>query len=197
MPTIQRFDYSVDVMAALLWQYNSAPRLQSLISQKQAWYDENQSLFWESWQKNVFDLNTADQFGLSVWAIILDIPIIVVTETPSDVVGFGWGPYHRNFTHGNFHAVNGSQQLTSAQSRTVLKMRYFQLTSRGTIPEINEFMQRLFGEMGGCYAVDNLDMTMTYYFQFPIPSNLNYIFKNFDILPRPAGVSVDYEVIST
>lgn len=197
MATIQEFNYSADIMRALLWQYNKAQALQSLIEQKQAWYDENQKEFWESWQYNVFDLNTADAFGLTVWSIILDIPIIVVTEPPAGTVGFGWGPYHRNFTHGNFRAVAGTQELTVEQSRTVLKMRYYQITSRGTIPEINQFMARLFANYGPCYVLDNLDMTMTYVFEFSLPTNMGFIFKNFDLLPRPAGVAVDYEVISS
>lgn len=195
MTTIQQFDYDVDVLAAMLWQYNTSPNLLSLLTQKQAWYNDNQTAFWTSWETNVFDLNTADQFGLTVWAIILDIPIIVVVTPPSDIVGFGWGDLHKNFTHGNFKAVAGGQELTVEQARTVLKMRYFQITSRGTIPEINRFMAYLFGDMGSVYVLDNLDMTMTYVFGFPIPSNMNFIFKNYDILPRPAGVAVSYETI--
>lgn len=192
MPTIQEFDYSVDLLSALLWQYNSAPALQSLLTQKQAWYDENQTAFWESWEQNVFDLQTADKFGLSVWAIILDIPIIVVVTPPSNVVGLGWNSLHKNFTHGNFRATNGSQELTVEQARTVLRMRYFQITTRGTIPEINHFIEILFGDLGGGYVADNYDMTMTYNFNFVVPSSLNYIFANYDILPRPAGVAVSY-----
>lgn len=195
MPTIQEFDYSVDVLAALLWQYNSAPALQSLTAQKQAWYDLNQEAFWTDWYNNVFNLDTADQFGLTVWAIILDIPIIVVAQPPTNTIGFGWGPHHRNFTHGNFKASFGSQQLTVEQARTVLKMRYFQITTRGTVPEINRFMAKLFAGLGPCYVIDNLNMSINYVFGFDIPSNLNYIFKNYDILPRPAGVSVTYETI--
>lgn len=197
MSTIQEFDYSVNVMSAALWQYNDAQRLLSLLEQKQAWYDENQSAFWTSWYDNVFNLDTADQFGLTVWAIILDIPIIVVTETPPEQIGFGWGPLHKNFTHGNFKAVAGGQQLTVEQSRTVLKMRYFQITSRGTVPEINRFMSILFSDMGDAYVIDNLDMTISYVFDFVLPSNMRYILNNYDILPRPAGVSADYMEGST
>lgn len=192
MGTIQEFDYDVNVLAAMLWQYNAAPHLLSLFTQKQEWYDENQSEFWTDWETDVFDLQTANQFGLSLWAIILDIPIIVVVTPPSNVVGFGWNSLHKNFTHGNFRATNGSQQLTVEQARTVLRMRYFQITSRGTIPEINRFMNILFGDLGTVYVVDNYDMTLTYTFTFPIPSALSYIFENYDILPRPAGVSVTF-----
>jgi len=192
---VREFDFSVDLLQALLWQYESALSLQSLLEQKQNWYNVNQQQFWESWYRDVFNLQTANQFGLSVWAIILDIPIIVVVTPPADVVGFGWGPLHKNFTHGNFRATAGSQELTVEQARTVLRMRYFQITSRGTVPEINKFLKILFGDLGPAYVQDNYDMTMTYVFEFAVPSNLSYIFKNFDILPRPAGVSASISVL--
>lgn len=192
---IQEFDYSTDVTAPLLWQYNSSPTLQSLLAQKQAWYDENQSEFWTDWYNNVFNLQTADAFGLSVWAIILNVPIIVVVQPPSGVIGFGFSPNYENFTHGNFYAVQGAQQLSVEQARLVLRMRYFQLTTRGCIPEINRFYNMLFKPYGAVHLLDNHDMTIEYVFRFVIPSQLNYIFKNYDILARPAGVSVSYSSV--
>lgn len=191
---IQEFDFSVDLLRAILWQYNDAERIQSILQSKQDWYNENQRDFWQNWFDNVFNLQTADEFGLTIWSIILDIPIIVVTTPPvSPVMRWGYGEYHKNYNNGNFAPSSGGvQTLTVAQARTVLRMRYFQITSKGTVPEINAFMEELFGVDGGAYVVDNLDMTAEYVFEFPIPSKLQFIFQNYDILPRPAGVAVDY-----
>ena len=191
---IQEIDYSVDVMKALLWQYNDAVSLQSLLQSKQDWYNQNQEQFWSDWYTNVFDLRTANEFGLTVWYIILDIPIIVSSAPPVDPPpAWGFEDTHKNFNHGNFFGSSGGvQTLTVAQARTVLRMRYFQITSRGTIPEINNFLEILFGDLGGGYVLDNLDMTMEYHFNFPLDSKLAYIFESYDILPRPAGVSVTY-----
>ena len=92
MNQIQAFDFSVDLMRALLWQYNDAARLEALLRQKQTWYDANQSAFWSDWLADVFDLRTANDFGLSVWAIILDIPLIVASAVdPSDKPLWGFG----------------------------------------------------------------------------------------------------------
>lgn len=71
----QLFDFSVDVMQALLWQYDTADALPAIIASKQKWYTDNQQFFWENWFINVFDLRTANDFGCSVWAIILGIPL--------------------------------------------------------------------------------------------------------------------------
>ncbi len=39
--TIQNFDYSVNLLQALLWQYNEAKNLQGILEAKQTWYDIN------------------------------------------------------------------------------------------------------------------------------------------------------------
>ena len=72
---IQSFDFSVNLLQALLWEYNEASNLQSILTQKQAWYNTNQSNFWNNWIVNVFDMRTANEFGLTVWSIILDLPL--------------------------------------------------------------------------------------------------------------------------
>lgn len=194
MSKIQAFDYSVDLLRAILWQYNDAERLQALLDAKQSWYNDNQTAFWTDWYRDVFNLQTANDFGLSVWAIILDIPIVVTVE-PSDPgkPTWGYGQYHKNYNNGNFsRRTPGAVHLTTEQSRTVLRMRYFQLTSRGTVPEINAFLDILFGDLGGAYVIDALDMSMIYVFLFALPSQLQFVFERYDILPRPAAVGVSY-----
>jgi len=192
--TIQELDYSVDLLQALLWQYNDALNLQSLLEKKQDWYTENQTQFWTDWYNNVFNLQTANDFGLTVWSIILNIPIIVVIEPPADKIGFGWGDDHENFTHGNFGFSTPTLALTVEQARTVLRLRYFQIVSRGTVPEINRFMAELFKDQGLAYVRDNLDMTMTYVFGFQPSAQLQFVLEMYDILPRPAGVGIDISI---
>lgn len=194
MNGIQAFDFSVDLLQSLLWQYNSALNLQGILEAKQDWYDVNQAEFWADWYTDVFDMRTANQFGLTVWSIILDIPIIVVTTPPvSDKVGWGFDDLHQNFTHGNFApASGGSNILTIEQARQLLQMRYFQMTTRGAVTEINAFMNRLFSEDGPIFVRDNLDMTATYVIAFTPSANFVFLLEKYDILPRPAGVKVDF-----
>lgn len=196
MSGIQEFDFSVDLLKAILWQYNDAANLQGILEQKQAWYDLNQQAFWEEWRVNVFDLTTANQFGCTVWSIILNIPIIVVTEPPpSDKIGWGFDDLHENFTHGNFAPASaGTLTLTVEEARQVLRMRYFQITTRGSVTEINQFMNYLFAADGPIWVEDNLDMTATYVFGFTPSPRLLFVIETYDILPRPAGVAVDYEI---
>ena len=50
------FDYSVDILQNLIWEYDKAPALAALMTQKQNWYDENHEQFWIDWFNNVFNL---------------------------------------------------------------------------------------------------------------------------------------------
>ena len=192
MSQIQLFDYSVDLLQSLIWRYNQADLLESLIQQKQDWYTTNQTQFWQDWYDNVFNLQTANNFGCAVWAIILDIPISSETAPPPAAgLYFGFDEYNSNFDNSNFAPGDPLQPvLTLLQKRLVLRLRYFQLVTNGVIPDINRFIQWLFAYDGFVYVVDNLDMSITYVFEFDPGDDLISIFNLYDILPRPAGVSV-------
>jgi hypothetical protein len=194
--TVQEFDFSVDLLKAILWEHDSAPDLLVLANRKQDWYNTNQRDFWENWRRDVFDINTATAFGLSVWARILAVPLAVVIEDSRSKEALGFGTKHKNFNNGNFaRGATGEQPLSVAQQRLVIKLRYFQLTSNGTVPEINEFLSILFENEGLVFVVDSLDMTFaTYFFTFPPSSQLRFILEKYDLLPRPAGVGVQWQI---
>ncbi len=196
---IQEFDYSVDLLQAILWQYANSKNLIGLVNQKQEWYNENQSQFWQDWYDNVFNLQTANAFGLTVWSIILNIPLFILNDPDppgKPIFGFNEVPEindNENFENGNFSNITGIV-LTLEEQRTLLRLRYFQLTSRGAIPEINNFLNILWGDQGGAWVLDGFDMTITYIFNFNLSYNLRQILVDYDLLPRPAGVGIKYIV---
>lgn len=194
----QYFDYSVNLLQSLLWEYEPATNLQNLLQGEQDWYNTNQTEFWLNWYDDVFNLATANQFGLTVWATILGIPITAITPpTEEDHPTWGFGIYNENFNNGNFGNLSSNVvRLTLEQQRIILQLRYYQLVSRGTVPEINFFLNKLFGGEGLAYVLDGLNMTATYIFTFQPSSSLLFIFDFFDLLPRPAGVGVRYEIIT-
>lgn len=198
---IQTFDFSVDLLQAILWQYNDAVRLQTLLQRKSDWYETNQRDFWTSWISDVFDLRTANDFGLAVWAQILNVPLVAATPVTEYPV-FGFAPDagqpengNLNFERGNFgQDTDGTVGLNTEQKRLLLRLRYFQITSTGAAPEINAAMTYVFGELGGVHVLDAHDMTMQYVFDFVPPSNVLFVLQNFDVLPRPAGVELTVSV---
>lgn len=194
MSQIQALDFSVDLLRALLWQYNDAARLEGLLRQKQDWYDANQKEFWENWVTDVFDLRTANDFGCAVWSIILNLPLFISSQDDPDKPIWGFDQYRENFTNGNFASLSSSG-LTTEQKRLALRLRYFQLVTTGAVSEINAFFAYLFEPLGPAYVVDGYDMRARYVFGFPVSSALEAVLTEFDLLPRPAGVKIDFVIL--
>lgn len=188
---IQLFDFSVNLFAALLWQYTNAVNLQGIIQKKQDWYSTNNQAFWQDWYRDVFDLSTANEFGLAVWSIILGLPLFINTPADTGFPTFGFGGSNGtvNFDNGILADDNGTiYNLPLETKRIALQLRYFQLVSSGTVPETNRMLNYVFGDMGSSYLLDYGTMNQAYIFLFPVSWDLAYIFNNLDILPRPAGV---------
>lgn len=191
---IQEIDYSVNLLQSLLWQHNNATKLTQLVRGKQDWFAVNQSKFWSDWIVNVFDLRTANAFGLKVWSVILDMPINIVTApTPRINNDFGFGVLRKNFGHGTFGQMgSGNINVTLEDARIALRLRYFKLICRPTIPQINQFLSMLFTPRGTrAYVVDNFDMTFNVVFENEQSATLLTMLSDYDVLPRPATVGTD------
>lgn len=193
MMRIQEFDYSVDLLQVIIWQYNEASRILSLINQKQDWYDENQTQFWEDWFNNVFNLITANGFGLIIWSIILELPLFLgPPPDPPDKPIWGFGEFNENFEHGNFTNANSANELTTAEKRLLLRLRFFKLQSRDAIPEVNEFLHLIFGTEGPTYILDGLHMNIVLVFLWPVNPRLVENIIRYDLIPRDTGVLLTY-----
>lgn len=165
---IPEFNYSVDLLKSLIWQYDESSNLRNIIEQKNEWYQKNVTQFWQDWYKDIFDIRTANDFGLSVWAIILNVSFVV---------------------------PNCSISLTTEQKRLICRLRYYQLVTRCSIPDINRILKSLFE--GKTYVLDSYDMSeLVYVFKYRPNNALALILLKYDLLPRPAGVGSDYRVIT-
>ena len=196
MTQIQPIDFSVNTLKAILWQYDGAPNLRALIDEQQSLVEECHTVFWQDWYKDVFNLRTANDFGLAVWAIILNINL-GVSPIPFTGDQLGFIDFaidgRQNFNRGNFGPSEESETiLNKTQKRIALQLRFYQLWGRGTVPQINHVMAYIFSMFGPVYVVDNLDMSINYVFGFAVSEDLRYIFDNFDLLPRPAGVEATW-----
>ena len=213
---IETFDFSqpLPLLDSVLWQYNDATNLLSLLNSKQDWYDINQTDFWFNWYQSVFDLGNANDFGVCIWSIILDVPLYILNSSePTDSPIWGFNAYdpsypdvinsYTNYSGGNFDGNNTVIYLTIEQQRFLLLLKYFQLSNLGDIDDINKFLNSLCSVAdidypGTIYVIDNLDMTITYTFTtdgFPISLFYLIQYGQLDLLPRPAGVSATYIIL--
>jgi hypothetical protein len=91
--------YNTDLTRSLKWLQNNAPNIQSIIQQKAAWYSKYNDQFWTQWEQNIFDLRTANAFGLVVWCIILGIPLSIFNFEPN-TNAFAYGAQRGNYLDG-------------------------------------------------------------------------------------------------
>lgn len=190
-----KLEFNVNLMRTVLWQYENAPKLKSLVQSEQDWANENVTEFWKNWFRDVFNLKTANEFGLNVWSRILDVPLTI--NRPRRVAGsvFGFGGNHENFGNGNFGRARSQDiEVTTEQARKILLLRWFQLTSRPTVANINEALEIVFGA-GIAYVQDNLDMSNQLFMFTERPDYQTIdLLKNTDLLPRPSTVGSAYSV---
>jgi len=189
------FDASVNLLRALLWRDSGALKFQKYMEIKSALANQRISDFMDSWVRDVLNVDTANEFGLAVWSRILDVNLQVKAEQGSTKQNFGFGANNLNFNRGNFGTPAGSViSLTLEQQRLVIKLRLYQLTGRAAVFEVNAYLKELLGD-DAAYAYDPLNMTFITYFFSETPSQqLRFILSNYDLLPRPAGVGVQWVV---
>lgn len=182
----------IDLSSVIDWQRGSAEKLNKLIQLKQDWYDENHCDFWNDWVKDVFDLRTANEFGLSVWSVILDLPLFdrSVKSRP-DYPAIYFGSFKKNFSGGNFGTNQSTiNALTIDQKRIMLQLKAFIMHMRSSTFEINKKMTELFG-FRSVYVLDNLDMSYTYVISGSELLSFISVIQDYDLLPRPNSVSVN------
>ncbi len=160
----------IDLTKSIDWQRGSAEQLIKKLKLKQDWYQNNHCDFWNNWITDVFDLRTANEFGLSVWSVILEVPLF--GESASVIDG-----------------------LTIDQKRIMLQLKAFSMHSVSSTYEINKKLAELFG-FRSVYVLDNLDMSYTYVISNTELKKFIDTVKDFDLLPRPNSVSVNTVISS-
>ena len=189
----ESLDLNVNLLRSILWQYENADKLKALVIGQQEWINENHTDFWNNWIRDVFNLKTANAFGLAVWARILNVSLTIEREKNLDDV-FGFGAEHDNFNGGFGVAAGAIDNVSVEQARKMLLARYFTLTYAPTVPNINMILEVLFGE-GVVYVVDSLDMRSTCTFDGAPDYRTRDLLKSVDFLPRPAAVGVDFTIL--
>lgn len=184
--TVEQTDFAIEISRALIWQYDSAPKIRAMIEDKQKWVDENVVQFWENWYRDVYDMRTINDFGCQVWAIILGMNFTLQSEVPTVWFGFT-GSGGVSFNQAGFYP-SGKLALTTEQKRYILQLRYRQLISGGTISDINNAVQVM---LPGAKVLDQLDMNIMITYPTIPTAPQQFILDNYDVIPRPAGVKIN------
>ena len=167
---VMNLQNAVNLLDCILWQYNKAERLQAIIQACQDEFNGNVRDFWNDFYTNIFNIDTANTFGLTVWGILLGV------ERPTYTEG------------GVIHYYSDNMY------RLFLKSRIMMFQMDGSVYQINKYINYLFPDKP-IYVIDNLDMTMSINFYYTPSAEEWQVLNNPDFLPRPSGVMIDLKSI--
>jgi hypothetical protein len=186
------YNCEINLLSALDWQRSGADIAKKFIENEQSWLKINHCDFWNDWQKNVFSLATANDFGLAVWSIILNEDISGYQGgAPEDYPNFGFDVDAENFYDGSFAAQDGiTYEFSTEQKRILLQLKAFKvLAMGGSVFQTNTAMANIFGS-GVILAFDNFNMSYVYQLRESTLSNFIIEINIRDLLPRPIGIEV-------
>lgn len=168
---VYKVDTNIPLGLCWLWQYDKAEKIKKILDGKNDFIKNNVSNFWENWQKTVFNINTADTFGLKIWGGFLGVERPTYTNETGETIVF-----------------------TDDQYRTIIKGRLLLMMSNGSVHDINAYLNYLFpGKSVFCVDYHDMSINLVFYYQ-PTDEEIAII-KSDGFLPRPAGVLVNYIIV--
>ena len=196
----------INWQGTVLSQYNQSPSIQSLLYAINQWIDPTADL--NNFYKFIWNVDTAQGYGLDVWGRIVAVGRVLRVQTGDPYWGFdeatilsAWpfntsgidpiGPQKGGIFYQN-EPLTGNYALSDDAYRTLILAKALFNITNGSIPAMNQILINLFADQGRAFIVDNLDMSMTYHFEFtPSPVDAAIISQS-GVMPKPTGVSVAY-----
>lgn len=179
-----------DPWQTVISQYANSPILDMLITCLNAALDLTEDF--DEFYDTIWNVMTAVGYGLDIWGRIVGVSRVVTIPSGSYLgfeeadswVGFGQGTFYSGAT-----SPETAVSLSDAAYRLLILAKAAANIWDGSIPKLNDILSNLFQGLGTCYVRDNLNLSMTYVFNFQLtPVQLAIV--NSGVLPRPPGVSV-------
>lgn len=172
---VANYNFKCDLSPVKLWQYDEAEKLKGLVDNMQTFMDENVQGFYENLRDNVFNLENANSFGLSIWGALL-------------------GVLRPTYTDGGVEV-----EFSDEQYRLLLRARIYLLTFDGSARALNEFFHIVFPDLI-VSVKDNGDMTADISVLNEIDPAIEILFHQPYVsifLPRPSGVQYNISTAPT
>lgn len=185
---------SPNINATLISQYAQSPVLTQLISNLAQYFD--QSANWNNFYQYVWNIDTAQNWGLDFWGKVLGVSRYLEIPVTADYLGFqgsGGTASGYPFDVGVFFdgaTATQTYALPDEDYRTLLYAKAFANICRCCIPVLNQLMRMLFSAYGDAYCLDNGNMSMTWYLGFSPTGVQLAIVEQSGVLPHPTGVAV-------
>jgi uncharacterized protein DUF2612 len=184
------------VWSTVLSQYANSATLMALVTNMAQYVDPTENF--DQFFDDVWNIDTAIGYGLDRLGRVLGITRVISVPdagsgpylgfeeagTPTTLTPFGQAPFYSGGA-----GVTTNFSLTDAAYRTLLFAKALANICDGSIPSINQLLLNLFPGLGNCFVQDNLNLTMSYVFEFPLTPVQLAIVSNSGVLPRTTGVA--------
>lgn len=187
-----------NIEKTVLSQYAASPKINALINS----FNEAVSIddFTEKFLTLVWDINTAEGYGLDVWGKIVDVSrrltvhtdfqhlgfseALLESHTVNDPQPFGQAPFYSG------EYLTETVELSDPIYRKLIMLKAMSNITDCTIPNINRMLVYMFGESGRAYVTSDGPLKMSYVFEFPLSTAELAIIQSSGALPSPPGVNV-------
>ncbi|MEI7296587.1 DUF2612 domain-containing protein [Paraburkholderia tropica] len=187
-------------LETVLSQYGNSPTLLSLIDSFNSSIDPSGNI--DLFYQYVWDITTAQGFGLDVWGRIVGVSRIL--EIPGGVIDLGFEEAGTasaaQFGQGVFY--NGTQAtsnftLSDDAFRTLILAKALANISQSNIHAYNTILMSLFQGRGNAFVLDLGNMAMSLVFLFPLADYEIAIIKQSGAFTPPTGVGFNVMVVPT
>lgn len=170
-------------------QFGNSPTLLQLIDFFNQ--DIDPSADFDAFFDFVWNVDTAQGFGLDIWGKIVNISRQLNVPGTQVNLGFSEGPSGQPFGQAPFYVgppASTVYTLSDAAYRTLILVKALSNISNCTAPSLNRLLQTLFAGRGRTYVADTGQMQMRYVFEFTLQPFELAILTQSGAVARPAAV---------
>lgn len=176
-------------------QYQTSPSLLALVRGFNGLIDPETWI--QDFYKRVFNVYTAEGWGLDVWGQIVAIKRSLELEGPDwKVFGFK-GQDCTNFNNGPFYnrQVTNTYVLQDNSYRLLIMCKAASNITDGTLADLNKIVNNIFKEQGRAVVLHIGTMKIRFLLYFHLTYANRALLLRDDVPPKPAGVGFDiYEI---
>lgn len=151
----------IDVERTIASQYGNSTTILALINGMNENIDPREDI--DNFYDTIFNVSTANLFGLSIWSRIVGIPQSLIVEL-------------------------GTYLDDEDTFRSLVMLKALSNISYSSAPAINQLLQNWLGSNSRAYVTDLGNMAMGFVFEFVLSATQLLILQQSGIFLRPAGV---------
>ena len=181
----------IDVEQTIISQYGNSATITQLVRNFNQYVDPRADF--DTFFDFVWNVETAQGFGLDIWGRIVDIGRTLLIPPPVEYFGFsqaspGSYPFNDRPFYNGVPPVSETYILTDDAYRQLILVKALRNITATNAPSLNQLLQNLFGNRGRCYVNDMGGMQLRYTFEFDLTAYEWAIITQSGAMPHPAGV---------